>query len=222
MTNKTEFDQLKIEKLKAKTREYIFKAQYTKAQKYLLKQKNNYPNLLFIKATLASITCETAFYKDEKTMRKEFTKAAGRLKRLLKLNSEIKDDNGYRNLNEYYWFSKQYKKQYLLGVKKLKTNDKRGYYSQGVGAVNYAAKLKAHGKEKESLAWAKKAEKAWICFFKYRTTKYYDPWAWYALSLGLQGKKSEMEKAIKKSAKLSLRSVQHPFLKKIRRMAGVN
>jgi len=220
--NEITFDYPQIEKLKIKTRDYIFKAQYKKAEQYLLRQRKKYPNHLFIQSTLAAIKYEVAFYKDDKIMQKEFAKAAKRLKNLLKSNSNIREEDGYRNLNEYYWFSQQYKKQYLLGVSKIKLKSKRGYYSQGVGATHYAAQLKSEGKDRDSYLWAKRAEKAWLHYFKHITKTYYDPWAWYALSLGLQGKAAAMEKAIQKSAQLSLRSVKHPFFKKVRRLAQVD
>lgn len=141
---KSTLDYPKIEKLKIRTRDYIFKAQYKKAENYLLRQKNKYPNLIFIKSTLAAIKYEVAFYKDDKIMQREFAKAAERLNKLLKSNSNsnsnsnIKEEDGYRNLNEYYWFSQQYKKQYQLGTSKLKLKDSRGYYSQGVVDQNPA------------------------------------------------------------------------------------
>lgn len=121
--------------------------------------------------------------------------------------------------NEYYWFSQQHKKQYDLGTGCVRKGNSAGYYSQGVGAANYSYKLFLKNKPKQALKWAIVAEKSWLNYFKYRTKKYYDPWAWYALSLGLQGKNIDMEKALKTSAKLSQRSIQHPFFQKIRRMA---
>ena len=68
--------------------------------------------------------------------------------------------------NEYYWFSHQPYKQYLLGVEMVQKGRKRSYYSQGVGAVELAKVYAKQGKKKLFLRWAKIGEKAWLNFFK--------------------------------------------------------
>ena len=208
-----------LDDIKLKVKNYIYKAQYKKAEQYLLLQQKHDPRNVFILSKLATLPAEEAFNKSDEVMQKAFKKAATRLKVLLTRYPAKDKELRYRNYNEYYWFSQQHLKQYQLGYRNVKGKDVIGYYSMGVGAANHAYKLKLKNKNKLSLQWAKKAEQAWLNYFEFRTKTYHDPWLWYGLSLGLQGRYKEMEKALKTSAKLAKRPLQHPTFKKIRRMA---
>lgn len=69
------------------------------------------------------------------------------------------------------------------------------------------------------MRWAVIAQNAWESYFKKVNNKYFDPWTWYALSSGIQGKTREMEKALMRAAKLAnLNYSKDPTLNRIRDM----
>lgn len=77
------------------------------------------------------------------------------------------------------------------------------------------------GKVKFASKWAEIAETAWEKYFLNVNKKYFDPWTWYALSLGIQGKTIPMEKALKKAAVLAKISYKKdPNLNQIRKMVA--
>lgn len=196
-------EDLDIEKLYSTLRKFIFKADYESAVKYLKKIRLQYPENFHIETNLATLPYENAFYLPERQRNIAFCKAANNLKPYLRKMHGIPQKFRIRTRNEYYWFSQQHKKQYNLGVKLVKSGNLRSYYSQGVGAANYAYKLSLKGQIKRSLRWAKIAEKAWELYFEKVNKEYFDPWTWYALSLGIQGHKNDMEQALKTAAKLA-------------------
>jgi hypothetical protein len=209
--------------LRKNVRTYIFLAQYKKAYKYLLKKSLLYPSSYYIASMLATLNTEEAFLLPEKEKKKAFKLAAKKMKKLLYSTKGCEYNLKARNINEYYWFSQQHKKQYDFGVKCVKNGDLPGLYSQGVGAANYAYKLMLKGKINLSLKWAEKSQLAWEEYFKKVEKNYHDPWYWYALALGLQGKKVEMLKAMNNSAKLSKLNVdKDPSFKKLRQMIKSN
>lgn len=216
-------DQLEpILSIRQKVRKHIFNAQYDKAYKYLIKEYKNHPKSYYIPSMLATLNTEKAFYMSDKYKDKYFALAAKKLRVLLYAVNGATLALKARNINEYYWFSQQHKKQYLFGVKDVRKGDIWGLYSQGVGASNYAYKLFTENKIGLGLKWANKAELIWKEYFKKCTRDYYDPWCWYALALGLQGNSKGMELALKKASKLSKKNFKtHPFFKKIRKMVQV-
>lgn len=206
--------------IKNNVRKYILNAQYKLAHKFLVKEYKKYPSSYYIPSMLATLNTENAFCMPEKKKDKLFGLAARNLRVLLYSVNGASKALKTRNINEYYWFSQQHKKQYLFGIKTVEGGDIWGLYSQGVGASNYAYKLFSQNKCGLGLKWAVKAEKIWEEFFEKCTRDYYDPWCWYALSLGLQGKEKDMDSALKKSSKLSKKDLKsYPLFIKIRTMA---
>lgn len=194
---KQEFDREQLYKILTK---FIYNADYSSAVKYLKEQKKKFPKNFYIETNLATLPYENAL----------FEKMRG-----------IPEQNRMRTRNEYYWFSQQYLKQYKLGVEGVEAGSLRSYYSQGVGAANYAYKLGLSGKVKLAVRWAKIAESAWEKYFLNVNKKYFDPWTWYALSLGIQGKIIPMEKSLKKAAALAKISYKKdPNLNQIRKMVA--
>lgn len=105
--------------------------------------------------------------------------------------------------NEYYWFSAQPYKQYLLGIEVVKTGQIRnGNYSKGVGAVMLAKKYALAGKKSRALKWAKKSESAWLKFFK-EDSNWHNSYFFYAWALGFQNRIEEADQAFFKSAKIA-------------------
>lgn len=109
---------------------------------------------------------------------------------------------GYSTRNEYYYHSRQYDKQYHLGVEVVKRGEKRAYYSQGVGAAWHAYSHAKAGRWHFARLWAKRAVRAWECLFKFND-KYYNAYVHYALALGILGRDKELDAALKRSARLS-------------------
>lgn len=117
--------------IKETVKNYIYKAQYKKAEKYLLLQRKFQPDNLFILSKLATLPAEEAFNKSDKIMQAAFRKATIKLKKIKYLWKTIDKELKYRNQNEFYWFSQEHVKQYQLGIKNIKTGDVIGYYSMG-------------------------------------------------------------------------------------------
>lgn len=118
-------------------------------------------------------------------------------------------------LNEYYWFSKQPKKQYRLGIKDVKNGIQSGFYSMGVGAWCVAREYASAGKLRLANKWAKEASNSWEKYFKYKSD-YYNAWAWYAKSQGFLYGEKAMEKALKVAQKLSKQSRDYIEFEEIR------
>lgn len=208
--------------IRKKVRSYILLAEYKNAYKFLLKEYIKYPSSYYIPSMLATLNTEKDFTAPEKEKKKSFKTAAKKLRILLYSMHGCEYNLKARNINEYYWFSQQHKKQYDFGVKCVEIGDLPGYYSQGVGAANHAYKLALRGKKKMSLKWAKKAQLAWEKYFTLVEKNYHDPWFWYALALGLQGMNSQMNRAIKRSAKLAKKDIyKDPSFIKLREMVSI-
>jgi hypothetical protein len=107
--------------------------------------------------------------------------------------------------NEYYWFSHQPYKQYLLGKELVKKGQKRYYYSQGVGAEQLAKRYALEGRYALAIRWAKISEKAWINFFKV-DDQWLNSYFFYAAVLGYQGRFDEMNVALEKAATIAKKS----------------
>lgn len=89
-----------------------------------------------------------------------------------------------------------------------------GYYSQGVGASNYALELYQKGDKKLAQFYAQKALIAWAQCFSY-DNNYYNAYVHYALSSGLLGYKEEMLRALQRSAELIHQDLNYPEFKKV-------
>lgn len=112
--------------------------------------------------------------------------------------------------NEYFFRFKLYKEQYQLGLEKItyyqgidKWNSCAAscYYTQGVGAAQYARELLITGNKQLAFDYAQKALIAWAQYFSY-SNNYYNAYVHYALALGILGYKDEMMKALQRSADL--------------------
>lgn len=208
-----------IQKIREKVRSHIRLAEYKKAHKYLTKIHPQFPNSYYIASMLATLGTEDSFVLSDKEMNRDFAIAAKKLRKLLYSTKGASEALKNRNINEYYWFSKQHYKQYLFGLKNLKQKIYGGYYSAGVGAVFHAYKLALKGKKKLAIKWAKTAEKCWCNYFKKVSPDYHDAWYWYALSLGVQGRLKESDEALAHSAMLGKLNIKKdPAFIKMRRM----
>jgi hypothetical protein len=174
---------------------------YKQAYALSLKLTKQYPDVIMFQYLEAVFTAEDTRHLTKKQTEKKYAIAAKKLKLLLiKLrNVDPKLRKSIRN--EYYWFSKQPYKQYLLGIESNK-NGQNGYYSMGVGASRLALEYGRKQRKKLCLKWSKISEKAWLRFFK-ADPNWFNAYYFYAVALGLQGKTLEMNKALKMGSKIS-------------------
>lgn len=97
----------------------------------------------------------------------------------------------------------------------VKAGNLRGFYPQGVGAVELAKALFRAGKVANAMKWTKKAESAWLKFFK-EDSNWYNSYCWYAKSLGFQGKQKQMDAALAQGAKIAGKSQKNHEFQKVR------
>lgn len=126
----------------------------------------------------------------------------GLCRMIKKIRSFDEEDRSFVK-NEVYFQTRQFKKQYELGISEYKkTKNLRCFYSSGVGAAWYANDMFKKRQIKRCQSWAQKSVDAWEKFWGYRKD-YYNAYIHYALALGFLGRTSEMEKALKTAQKIS-------------------
>jgi len=111
-------------------------------------------------------------------------------------------------LNETYWFTEQYQKQYQLGLEDVSAGDKGGYYSKGVGATMLALKCRTNANSREAKKWADIAIKSLRRYTKYQP-EYYSGFTFLAMAYGSIKRFDLMEKAFKKASRLSGRPLEY-------------
>lgn len=166
-----------------------------------LKLTKQYPEVIMFQYLEAVFTAEDTRHFSKSETEKKYSLAAKKLKVLLTKLRNVDASLRKSIRNEYYWFSQQPYKQYLLGVECNK-NGQNGYYSIGVGASKMALKYGRQKRKKLCFKWAKISEKAWIHFFK-SNPNWFNAYYFYAVVLGLQGRNIEMNGALKKGSKIS-------------------
>ena len=188
-------------------RGFVNAAQYKKAFAHAEKLNTTFPDNRFARYRYAVSLGDCREWAPHTKVSINEARAAKILQSLLRRTSGIEE--AWKNVwkNEYYWFSKQPKKQWNLGLSEVKKTGK-GHYSMGVGAVSLSLNLYKKSKFRSAKAWARKAQLAWEDYFKY-SPKYYNAHVWYAQSLGLQGDLKGMERALKMAAKLSKRPLSY-------------
>ncbi len=183
--------------------DFIELAEYKKATAHAKKGLKLFPDDTVASFTYYSIMADYALSSKTKKFKDMHKDAVSGMKKLLGRTGGRGISLGFKKnmKNEYYYQTKQYKKQYELGISFFKRHGEKGsLYSSGVGGANYA--LGQAFKNKKNLAelWAKKAIHAWEIYFEY-DKKYYNPYVHYALAWGVLGNKKKMMKALKDSAK---------------------
>lgn len=115
-----------------------------------------------------------------------------------------------------YYQTDNFKRQYDFGVSCARAGDKKGYYSQGVGATSHAHVLAGKGQWSRARRWARKAIRAWQRYEKAYPT-YYNQYIHRAAAEGLLGLFFDMEKSLEKAAKLSGRKADFTEFQMVRR-----
>lgn len=206
-----------VEKYRLKLRSLSNTAQYAKAYKLASKLYQKYPHILIFARYEAVMTAEATVGFTDQQIKQRYKSASNKLRKLLYRLKGVDPVLKKSIKNEYYWFSKQPYKQYLLGAKEVRAKAYRGgYYSMGVGAVMLSEKYAKAGKIKLALRWAKTSEQAWIKFFKI-DSNWYNSYLFYAKSLGYQNRMKESNLALVKAAKIAKKPKTWKVVKKYKR-----
>lgn len=186
----------------------IQEGNYAEAINITLSGLEKFPQNFILQSDLASLLGDFSEITPMPLKGKMIQRAKELFKKLMLEVKEQPEETLYGFKNEYYFRFGMYLEQYELGlteIQNLEINDKasgyKGYYSQGVGASNYARKLIEIGNEAMALDYAQKAIIAWAQYFSYKND-YYNSYVHYALALGILGYKEEMMRALKRSASL--------------------
>lgn len=180
----------------------IMDADYGKAIRILAPVYKKHPCDFRVINFYASTLADYGECRPEKEKKKLKKRGCDLLRGLLRRLRGMSRELGYSTRNEYYYHSAQHDKQYHLGVECVRAGEKRGYYSQGVGAAWHAYGHARKGRNSLAEMWAKRAIRAWENYFKFKAD-YYNAYVHYALALGIMGRLDDMEAALAKSAKLS-------------------
>lgn len=178
------------------------RAQYDKAYALASKLSKQYPHVVEFEYVKAVMTAEDETGYTPAEIKKRHKRTVAMLKPLLKKLRSVKAELRAKIRNEYYWFSEEPYKQYLLGKEEVARGVKRAYYSQGVGAIQLAKKYGLQGRPALCFKWAKISENAWLQFFKV-DPNWFNSYFFYAMALGYQGRIEEMDKALARACKIS-------------------
>lgn len=192
----------------------VNEAEYEKALEIILNGLKKFPQSFVLQFNYAALLGDHS----ENFTGKKRQRMAKRSKELFdRLMGELDQQQRqlfYEFKNEYYYRFGNYKAQYELGLEYVSefwsTNEwlPRGYYSQGVGAANYARILFLEKKYTQARAYAQKALIAWSQYFSYTNT-YYNSYVHYAYALAILGYTSDMVKALERSAQLINRDLAY-------------
>ncbi len=204
-----------VEEFESKIRSLSNRARYDDAcvlSRYFLRA---YPDLVVAAYYEAVFTAEKTegYSKAENRMR--YATAAKKLQRLLVRLRGVDSNLRTRIRNEYYWFSNQPYKQFLLGQEQVRLGYQRANYSQGVGAIGVAKEYARKGKIGLAMRWAKRSENAWKRFFKV-DPNWYNSYLFYAQSVGLQGRTTEMNRAFRRASQISGKSINWAIIQEFK------
>lgn len=205
------------EYFRKQVRSHIHRADYASALKITKVWLKTYPGMFDAEELYASVLGDYAEFVPP-VRRKKFK--AESIRRLRALTLRLRHQNvsaRHHVRNEFYWQTKKYRAQYKLGVSVVKTGDKRGYYSQGVGAAWHARTLYSSGQVRKARQWAWLSVSAWKKYIEYRP-KYYNAYVHYALAIGILGPPQAAEAFLAKAAQLSGKAKSFPEFEEIRKI----
>lgn len=119
--------------------------------------------------------------------------------------------------NEYFWQTGNRAAQYALGVAEARSGDRRGNYSQGVGAAWRALELAQRGRRGRAEVWARRAVAAWGRYRRFRP-RYYNQFVHLALAYGVLGRRADMERALARGSRLSGKPAGYREFAEVRRL----
>jgi len=161
----------------------IEKAEYKKATEHAKKGVKLFPDDTVTAFTYYSIIAAYTLSSQVEKFSDMHKEAVSGMKKLLTMTGGRGISLRFKKnmKNEYYYQTRQFKKQYALGMNFYKRHgEKSSLYSSGVGGANHALELARKNKRGLAVIWAKKAIEAWNIYFEF-DKKYYNPYVHYAL-----------------------------------------
>lgn len=117
----------------------------------------------------------------------------------IRLRPELRD----YACNELYYHSGAWKRQALLGARRVRSGESRANYSLGVGAACHGAELLRRGLVVNAQLWAEVATAAWQAYFATRGARdRFDTHAFHAIACAVLGRFDEAEAALEHVARL--------------------
>lgn len=190
---------------------FVEKAEYKNATKHAKLGITLFPDDTIAAFNYYSIMADYALSKKTKPFKKMHQMAVIGMKKLFKKTSGRGISRNFKRImkNEYYFQTKQFKKQFYLGLHSYqRSKNKYHMYSAGVGAANYALGFAKKNQKSMALVWARKAIESWEVYFEV-DKKYYNSYVHYALAFGILGEEKEMMKALKTSARLCKKTLNY-------------
>ena len=184
--------------------QFINKAEYRNATNHAKLGLKLFPDDTIASFNYYSIMADYALSKQTKKFKDMHKEAVLGMKKLFKKTSGRGISKIFKMImkNEYYYQTKQFKKQFYLGIHTYqRSSDKYDMYSAGVGAANYALEFAKKNNKRMAFLWAKKAIESWDVYFEINK-KYYNAYVHYALAYGILGEEKKMMRALKTSARL--------------------
>lgn len=182
---------------------HVHRADYGAALKAAAQWRRRHPGDFSVAAHYASVLGDYA-EQFSSAKRRRLQARSVRLMRGLLLRTACRPHPRVVGMlkNEYYWQTKQRRRQYELGVGEARRGYKGGYYSQGVGAAWHALELARHGRRSHARRWADRAVTAWKRYEK-AVPDYYNQYVHRALAEGVRGRPGDMEECLRRGAKLA-------------------
>lgn len=201
----------------------VEEANYEEAINIISIGLRKFPENFKLQYYLAALLGDTSEITSEPLKNKMVKKSKTMFNKLLVEADKQPKEIFYPFKNEYFYRYGKYLEQYKLGLERVAaywgTNEWKalgikGYYSQGVGAANYAKKLLINGNKKSAREYAQKALVAWAQYFSY-TNDYYNAYVHYALALGILGHKEEVLRALQRSASIIHQDLSYHEFKEV-------
>lgn len=190
--------------------EKVKEGNYRDALEIVITGLHQFPQYFGFQKHLATLLGDYSSYFSDPIKESMLNKSKEIFNKLMKELDGHSRSRMYSFKNEYYFRFGMHCEQYELGLERVKeyfnTADWQdegiwGYYSQGVGAANYAKQLLIAGNKELALNYAQKALVAWAQFFSHDNS-YYNAYVHYALALGILGYKDEMVKALQRGREI--------------------
>lgn len=170
-----------------KTFQALGNGDFVVACKYSAHLKDNYPNSRIAEWLDIVMTADRAEYTSRGAKRLNDIRACVlRLKRLTRRMKGLDRKLRSKILNEFYYFSRDFKKQIKLGNEDLKKKDSGGLYSIGVGSTWYALQSFEKGELFHSLKLAETARDALAKYVK-KNPRYSNTYFQLSLAFELLG-----------------------------------
>ncbi|MBI2363179.1 MAG: hypothetical protein HYV15_07335 [Elusimicrobia bacterium] len=194
----------------------ILKADYHAALKKAALWRKRHPGDFYLAARYASVLGDFAEECPPAARRRHRAESIRLMRDLLRRTACRPSPRVLGMLkNEYYWQTKQRRKQYRLGVDEARRGYKGGHYSQGVGAAWHALELAQRGRRTDAGRWAARAVTAWKRFAK-ANPSYYNQFVHRALAEGVRGDIEAMESCLRLGARLARKPLDYREFEEVR------